>query len=133
MRKRACLERKVSLVRRSPLRGSSALRRSAPIVWRRPVRVRNPERLERRRAWQFGPKADWIRELDCATCGASAPSDPSHVRSRGAGGTAADLIPQCRACHQRMHETGRWTFEEEVGVDLDDLVERYEVLWSSRS
>ncbi len=127
-RKRA-LDRKVPMVRRSPLRGSSALQSSRPVVRRTRLRTRNQERLDLRRHLQFGPKADWIRGLACSTCRAPAPSDPSHVTSRGAGGTAADLIPQCRVCHRQLHDVGRWTFEEEMGVDLGDLVERYEEFW----
>ncbi len=89
----------------------------------------NLERLEALRELQFGPKGEWIRGLECATCGAPPPSDPSHVKSRGAGGKAADLIPQCRRCHRRLHDVGRRTFEVEEGVDLAELVERYEALW----
>ncbi len=127
--RQAALERKASLVRRSPLQGSSVLQRSEPVSRQTPLRAVNRERLEKRREEQFGPKADWIRRLACSMCGAPGPSDPSHVRSRGAGGTAADLIPQCWMCHRRLHDVGRWTFETEMGVDLVELVERYEELW----
>ncbi len=123
------LGRKVPLVRRLRLRAGSELRRSAPALRQTPLPAVNPERLERLREQQFGAKAEWIRGLACATCGAPAPSDPSHVRSRGAGGTAEDLIPQCRGCHRRLHDLGRRTFEAEIGVDLGELAERYERWW----
>ena len=129
LERRSSLERKASLVRRSPLARITALERSPTATPRTPLPARNPERLKRRRDLQFGPKAEWIRTLPCATCKAPTPSDPSHVRSRGAGGTAADLIPQCRACHRQLHDRGRWTFEKEMSVNLVELVERYEGLW----
>ncbi|MCP3963607.1 MAG: hypothetical protein GY719_37705 [bacterium] len=65
-----------------------------------------------------------------AVCDVRGAADFRHVKSRGAGGTAEDLIPQCRGCHRRLHDTGRRTFEAEKGVDLGNLAEGYEVLWS---
>lgn len=45
----------------------------------------------------------WIRTLDCDTCAAPGPSDPSHLDnySKGMGSKLPDLwaIPECRACH----------------------------------
>jgi hypothetical protein len=46
---------------------------------------------------------DWLKTLPCATCGAPAPSDPSHVNSfKGMGTKSPDLfaIPECRQCHE---------------------------------
>lgn len=46
---------------------------------------------------------DWVKSLDCDTCGAPGPSDPSHVNSYKGGGTKSpDLfaIPECRNCHE---------------------------------
>ena len=54
-------------MKRSPLRRRQPLRRNTPL-W-----SFNPERLERLRGQQFGPKADWIRSLPCATCGQRGP------------------------------------------------------------
>lgn len=46
---------------------------------------------------------DWLKTLPCDTCGAVAPSDPSHVNSfKGQGTKSPDpfAIPECRACHE---------------------------------
>jgi len=52
------------------------------------------------------PYLDWLKTLPCDTCGAGAPSDPSHYRGyKGIGTKAPDLmaIPECRACHNAYH------------------------------
>jgi hypothetical protein len=87
-------------VKRTPLKRKSWIRRS------------NPDRKAKRYARDFGPLADYVRGLDCCACGAAGPSDPAHVRSRGAGGHAwtddgrGNIIPLCRACHGRQHAKG---------------------------
>jgi hypothetical protein len=51
---------------------------------------------------------DWLKTLACDTCGAGAPSDPSHFNGfKGMGTKAPDLfsIPQCRSCHE-LYERG---------------------------
>ena len=72
---------------------------------RTPLRKVNPERLARLRAKQFGgPYRDLIISLPCCACGAPPPSEPSHVRTRGAGGEASDQTPLCRFCHSWFEE-----------------------------
>lgn len=53
-----------------------------------------------------------VREQPCAACGAPAPSDPSHIISRGAGGpdTAWNVAPHCRQCHTQWHAMGPMRF-----------------------
>jgi 5-methylcytosine-specific restriction endonuclease McrA len=48
------------------------------------------------------------REMPCAACGAKPPSDPDHIRTRGAGGTDDlwNLMPLCRKCHTLKHAQG---------------------------
>lgn len=72
-----------------------------------------------------------VREQPCCACAAPAPSDPSHLVSRGAGGpdSAWNVAPHCRACHHIWHQEGprklvskyprfrRWL--EEHGWDVD--------------
>lgn len=45
----------------------------------------------------------WIKSLDCDTCGAPGPSDPSHMDNyhKGMGSKLPDFwaIPECRRCH----------------------------------
>lgn len=53
---------------------------------------------------ESGKYLAWIRNQPCDTCGAPAPSDPSHLDNafKGTGTKAPDFwaIPQCRLCHE---------------------------------
>jgi hypothetical protein len=99
--------------------GEKPLRRS------KRMRQVNRARAAKRYAEAFGEKAAWIRTLACAACRAPGPSDPHHVRSRGAGGKAADLVPLCRSCHDLGHRGG-WS---RFGLDLKALSEALESEW----
>lgn len=48
-----------------------------------------------------------IKQQSCCICG-SRPTDPCHVRSRGAGGPDTDwnVIPMCRKHHSEQHQSG---------------------------
>lgn len=50
---------------------------------------------------------DKIRQMPCAACG-STPSDPAHIKSRGAGGSNEEhnLMPLCRHHHRLSHDQG---------------------------
>lgn len=54
----------------------------------------NRKRKAKLYALQFGDHADWIRTLGCLVCGRT-PSEPAHVKTRGSGGTAKDIVPLC--------------------------------------
>ena len=62
----------------------------------KPKRVRNEEVLS------------IVRQKPCFACGKEGPSDPHHVRSRGAGGgdTLENLYALCREHHQMIHAVG---------------------------
>ena len=117
-------------LRRTPLRrGKPLARGSKPLPRRTRIRKSNPARAALQRLRDFGPQAEWMRDLPCATCGAPPPSEPSHVgRTRGAGGTRNDLAPQCSACHEAVH-AGRESFEVERGIDLGQLARQYASAW----
>lgn len=101
MRRSALISRRSRLAPGKPLRRRTPLRRS------------NPERLARRRACEFGGQSyrAWLLSHPCCTCGEPR-VELSHVRSRGAGGKAADMVPQCRACHRELHASGRAAFPD---------------------
>jgi hypothetical protein len=83
------------------------------------LRRANPERLAARREAAFGPCSRMARTLPCCSCGAPPPSDPDHVRTRGAGGRdAGNVVPLCRRCHQQRHALGvlRWQLERRVSL-----------------
>jgi 5-methylcytosine-specific restriction endonuclease McrA len=73
-----------------------------PMQFPKPQRTKNRELL------------DWIKEMRCVACGLSGPSDPAHIRSRGAGGgdTFDNVIPLCRPCHSLQHNSG-WAYFSE--------------------
>lgn len=105
------------------------LRRHAPLATRTQVRRYNEQRRAARLAEDFGPKAEWVRTLRCATCERSPPpSEPSHVRTRAAGGKQG-FIPQCWSCHQALHSEGVETFQSRRGIDLEALVQVYAAGW----
>jgi hypothetical protein len=97
--------------RKSPKR-TGGLKRSR-------IRPVNPERRERRRESQFGDHAERVRSLPCLVPGCrEVPVHAAHVRSRAAGGSAADLVPLCWRHHREQHDRGVRTFERIYGVDL---------------
>lgn len=86
---------------------------------RKPIRRYNRERRRRLNAETFGPQAELARRMPCLVCGRRPPSDPAHVRSRGAGGRdRGNVVPLCRACHMRQGAVGARRFGEETGLDL---------------
>lgn len=91
-----------------------------------PIKKRNVKRAKKRYQKAFGDKAKYIRSLPCCACGAAGPSDPHHVRSRGAGGTSADLAPLCRGCHREIHQIGVETFAAKWFLDLREKADKYE-------
>lgn len=112
---------------RTGLKNKTRLRRATGLA------RANHERRRRLYALQFGDKATFIRGLPCYACSADPPSDPHHVKSRGAGGTSADLVPLCRRCHDLYHSKGRETFAELTGCDLAAEAERLEAEWLNTS
>lgn len=107
------------------------MKRRKPLERRTKLRPQNPKRLKARRAIQFGRQAELCRLLPCCACGFPPPSQPAHVRSRGAGGKDEDTVPLCgtgmygnssrylrEGCHDKQHREGVLTFGARVGVDL---------------
>lgn len=92
------------------------------------ARSRQRKRKKARYATQFGSKSAWIRQLNCCACGHT-PSEPHHVRSRGAGGTSKDLVPLCGVCHRAVHSMGAETFQERMRIDLTAEAAKREEWW----
>lgn len=106
------------------MKRSGPLSRLTPLHRKQGIRKRNRARLAKRRSEQFGAHADAIRQLPCSVCGKRGPSDPHHVRSRGAGGKADVLVPLCRRDHDLLHQIGRVSFEKRYNVDLEATARR---------
>lgn len=88
---------------------------------RKPLRRVNARRRRAALAEDFGDLADVVRTLPCCVAGcARGPSDPAHVRSRGAGHhawitidgvTVGNLAPLCRTHHDEQGRRGVKPFE----------------------
>lgn len=97
----------------------------------------NPERMAANRMQSHGPHVDWVVTLPCCVCmpehyhgpelkpfmyaeanRESRISDPHHVRTQGAGGTAETCVPLCRLHHSHTHSLGPDTFAITYTVDL---------------
>lgn len=107
---------------------NSKLARYISLRRKKPINAVNPKRRKRRYVEAFGDKADWIRAQNCAVCFAW-PSEAAHVKSRGAGGKAEDLLPLCRRCHASQHRVGVKTFARTHNLDLAKLAAEYEQAW----
>ncbi len=112
-----------------------SLKRKTPLHRKTWMRRRNPERAAKRYDRDFGELAAYVRTLPCASCEAPAPSDPAHVKSRGAGGHAwlenghGNIIPLCRLCHNAQHASGWskvfWGGRDEVLLRARAVGERF--------
>lgn len=75
---------------------------------------------------------EYARQQPCVACGSPPPSDPHHVRSRGAGfgdrledGTS-NVVSLCRPCHDALDSVGggKETFQAEHGISLEEEARR---------
>lgn len=107
--------------------------RRKPLARKRPLKKRNAKRRAKLFDEQFGSVAfvKWVRLQSCAIpkCGAW-PCEAAHVVSRGAGGTAEDIVALCQYHHRRQHDMGVESFEREYGVDLRVLAEWTQTRWT---
>lgn len=107
----------------------SELKRKKPLARKRRLRQRDAKRLRKLQEKQFGDHATYIRSLPCCACNRCPPSEPAHVKSRGAGGTAKDLVPMCAYHHRKQHGLGIATFQRLYQIDLRGLADQ---LWEGR-
>lgn len=109
---------------------SGGLKRGPGPKRRTPLKKRNAKRARKRYETQFGSKAKWIRSLPCCACHKEGPSDPHHVKTRGAGGTSEDLVPLCADCHRELLPSmGIDTFGARWNIDLRQKAVVYEGWW----
>ncbi len=91
----------------------------------------NRERLARRRAKEFGPRAAWCREQPCYTCGEPPPSDASHFPTRAGvfGAKDKDTVPQCRGCHTILGNEGPSRLAAKTGITMMEAKARADRDW----
>ena len=103
-------------MKRTPLRRKKRMRRF------------NPERTKKRVEEAFSICARMARLLPCCVCGGPAPSEASHVRSRGANGKdEGNVVPMCstrvgigrEGCHAKRHRVGQDTFDRDHGMNME--------------
>lgn len=74
------------------------------------------KRLQKQKRVKDRDLLDEIKKRPCIVCGTHGsdrnPIDPSHIRSRGAGGPDEEwnVVPKCRSCHIAWGRLGANTF-----------------------
>ncbi len=119
----------MSLRRKAPMKRGPGPKRGGSLARGGRVKPANWARRKRKRLEGFGSgaRAKWWRRQPCV-CGGRHPacsggwSDPSHIISRGAGGTASDIVPMSRGCHDAWHAHGRYTYCRALGIVLTHLI-----------
>lgn len=121
-------------MKRTPLRRHTPLRRTSAPARGAPIRKRNAKRRARLFQAQFGSRerVEWMHRTPCCACGSRERIHAHHVTSRGAGGTADDMVPLCATCHDRVHAIGQRRFEAEHGLNLRALARQYADEWNER-
>lgn len=63
---------------------------------------------------------DSVSELPCLVCKKAGPSDPDHIKTRGAGGgdTKSNVWPLCRQHHTERHTIGLNRFMLKYSITL---------------
>ena len=118
------------LNRYTRLQSGGSLKRGGYLNRYTRINPRNEERCDARREQDFGPLGDYVSERSCCRCSAPAPSDPAHVRSRGAGGRShldngdGNIIPFCRGCHDLQHKEG-WSAVFDRGQEAGFEIARW--------
>jgi hypothetical protein len=139
------MKQKKPLVRRTPLKSSSGpakrgTRVKRAVWWLKDLfsyrdGVQREKEIEAREN-VYGAKAAWICSLPCVACKACrerqmTPTVPAHaVKTRGAGGDSATLVPLCVLHETAWHAMGRWTFAaSHHGIDLEWHAGNYDLRW----
>jgi hypothetical protein len=100
--------------RKQPMSRGTGLARS-----RKSIAPKNRKRSAAALDQDFGEEARTVRALPCLVAGCCmGPSEPAHVKSRGAGGGRFDIVPLCHAHHREQHSRGIRTFAKLYGLDL---------------
>lgn len=93
---------------------------------------RERQKKERERAYGSEERVRWMKMLPCLVC-RKCPTEVAHVKSRGAGGTAADTVPLCggpNGHHAQQHRVGIETFQRIHGLDLQEEARKVEEAWN---
>ena len=95
------------------------MKRSGPLRRKKGLRRSNPKRRAKLYREQYGEHGAYVRDHGCVVghrCGGQIQA--AHVKSRGAGGTARDLVGMCALHHGESHAMGIQTFQKFYEIDL---------------
>ncbi len=96
----------MGLTRKTPMKARKPMKRGGKL---------NPVNRKRRvsefvRCYRSKARVRFVRALPCAACGVHDPAgcDNAHTENGGAGrkGNYTTIIPLCRRCHTRQHQSG---------------------------
>lgn len=106
------------------IRGGKLLRRT-------PLRAKGKSRFPKRRNADY---RRWVGTMPCIVAGCrNYPSDPAHVRSKGAGGDdVGNLVPLCHAHHEEQHRIGIVSFSDRYRLNLSYRAETLARLYSHK-
>jgi len=88
------------------------------------ISSKKTKRSDFKRRFGSVARVDLINGLACVICSVI-PSQNAHVRSRGAGGGWADIIPLCQEHHLEQHTLGNKSFQKKYSVDLTLIAKEY--------
>lgn len=114
---------------RAWLKKRAPLPKATAPMQRSPLKKQNATRLKKLKLEQFGGAyADYVRSEMCAIAKLSY-VDPecegvvvcAHVRSRGAGGKAQDIVALCSRHHFEQHSGGFGFLTDKYGIHKEEL------------
>lgn len=111
--------KRTPLVRRTPLRAKTEIKRSGRI---RPF---NPERKAKQFDRNFGARAEAVREMECIV-GHDCQGDivAAHVKARGMGGcngSRRDIVPMCWSHHELQGTMGIVSFQIRFKINMPSI------------
>lgn len=115
-------------MKRTPLNRKTRLKSGKPLKRTTKLKAKGKRRFK---ASEEQPYLAYIRSQPCLLAGRSwfgrnggehvhrcnSPSDPHHVKTKGAGGHDRDTVPLCRAAHTEVHTIGTQSFATRYGLD----------------
>ncbi len=111
----------MALRRKTRLRPGAGPRRK---TW---IRRRNAKRAKAAwtKAYGSAARVEWINSMKCECKGkhpsCSGPTQNAHETSRGAGGTASNVVPMSSGCHAWQHRFGIHAWCKAAGMTRDEL------------
>jgi hypothetical protein len=119
-------------VKRTPLKRKTRLTPTRKPKARKRIAPKNRSSIEFQRIYGSKRRVEFVKAMGCCVCGKT-PCENAHIKSGGMGRKAdyRDIIPLCKACHQKQHQHG-W---KALSLDqqlLQGLAYMTQVAWATR-